>query len=78
MSGRFGGRASNRAGSRDLAMDDVMMPPRMQIVWKVLEGAKDVGNEKVIAACRRIIEADRIGWKKHGNPEDLRLVMSFN
>lgn len=52
-------------------------PPRMQIVWSVLEAAKDAGDTSVIAACRRIITADRIGWRKHGNPADLRLVMEF-
>ena len=52
-------------------------PPRMRITWAVLEAAKDVGDEMVIAACRRIITADRLGWRKHGNPADLRLVYSF-
>jgi hypothetical protein len=31
-----------------------------------------------IAACRRIIAADRIGWRKHGDPADLKLVYSFH
>jgi len=53
------------------------MTPRMQITWNVLEAAKDAGDEIVIAACRRIITADRIGWRKHGNAADLRLVMAF-
>lgn len=53
------------------------MTPRMQITWQVLEAAKDAGDEMVIAACRRIITADRIGWRKHGNPADLRLVLTF-
>ena len=52
-------------------------PPRMRITWAVLEAAKDAGDEMVIAACRRIIAADRIGWRKHGNPADLKLVYSF-
>ena len=52
-------------------------PPRMRITWAVLEAAKDVGDEIVIAACRRIIVADRLGWRKHGNPVDLKLVYSF-
>jgi hypothetical protein len=52
-------------------------PPRMQITWAVLEAAKDTGDEMVIAACRRIITADRIGWRKQGNPADLKLVYSF-
>jgi hypothetical protein len=53
------------------------MPLKMQITWKVLEAAKDAGDEMVIAACRRVITADRLGSKKHGNPADLRLVLAF-
>ena len=49
----------------------------MRITWAVLEAAKDAGDEMVIAACRRIIAASRIGWRKHGNPADLKLVYSF-
>jgi hypothetical protein len=52
-------------------------PPRMRITWDVLEAAKDAGDEMVIAACRRIIVADRLGWRKHGNPADLELVYSL-
>jgi hypothetical protein len=55
----------------------VSEPPRMRITWAVLEAAKDAGDEMVIAACRRIIAAYRIGWRKHGNPADLKLVYSF-
>lgn len=51
--------------------------PRMSITWEVLEAAKDAGDGTVIAACRRIITADRIGWRKHGNPADYRLVLEF-
>lgn len=53
------------------------MSPRMQIVWSVLEAAKDCGDEFVIAACRRCITADLIGWRKHGNKADLRIVYAF-
>jgi hypothetical protein len=49
----------------------------MRITWAVLEAAKDAGDERVIAACRRTIAADRIGWRKHGNPSDLELVYCF-
>jgi hypothetical protein len=55
----------------------VSEPPRMRITWDVLEAAKDAGDETVIAACRRIIVADRLGWRKHGNPADLERVYSF-
>lgn len=52
-------------------------PLRMQITWNVLEAAKDAGDEMVIAACRRIIAANRIGWRRHGNSADLRLIYEF-
>jgi hypothetical protein len=51
--------------------------PRMMVTWQVLEAAKDAGDQLVIAACRRIIAADLIGWRKHGNPADYRLVLEF-
>ena len=54
-----------------------MMTPRMHITWAVLETAKDAGDEMVVAACRRIIVAERVGWRRHGKPADLRLVYSF-
>ena len=53
------------------------MSPRMTITWVVLEAAKDAGDAHVIDACRRIITADRIGWRKHGDPADYSLVLSF-
>lgn len=53
------------------------MTPRMQITWSVLEAAKDAGDDMVVAACRRIIIANRLGWRAHGNADDLRLVLAF-
>ena len=53
------------------------MTLRMQIVWNVLEAAKDNGDQMVIAACRRLIVADRIGWKKHAKRIDWELVKAF-
>jgi hypothetical protein len=49
----------------------------MQITWTVLEAAKDAGDVMVIAACRRIIRADAIGWDAHGDRNDYRLVREF-
>ena len=40
----------------------------------ILERAKDCEDEFIIAACRRLIEANRLGWQKHHNPNDWRLV----
>jgi hypothetical protein len=50
---------------------------RMQIVWDVLEAAKDTGDAIVIAACRRLIAADRVGWRRHAERGDIKLVMSL-
>ncbi len=53
------------------------MAPKMQIVWQVLEAAKDAGDEMVIAACRRLIVANRRGWSKHHAAADYALIRSF-
>ena len=53
------------------------MTPRMQIVWQVLEGAKDNNDQMVIAACRRLIWANTLGWRKHAQREDWQLVLEF-
>lgn len=53
------------------------MNPRTQITWNVLEAAKDAGDAVVVAACRRILTADRLGWRKHGNAADYALVLAF-
>lgn len=50
---------------------------RMHVTWRVLERAIDAGDSTVAAACRRIIKANAIGWRKHGDPADLRLVLAF-
>ena len=66
-----------KRGSMNEIETQISLPPRMRIAWAVLEAAKDAGDEMVIAACRRVIAADRIGWRKHGNPADLELIYSF-
>jgi hypothetical protein len=38
--------------------------------------ANEAGDRMVIAACRRIVAAGRIGWRKRGDPADLNLVYS--
>ena len=48
----------------------LVAPILTQIVWDVLECAKDAGDADVIAACRRII----VG---HGDDADMRLVLAF-
>jgi len=49
----------------------------MQIIWDVLESVKNNGDTTVIAACRRLINADRLGWRKHADPADYCLVLAF-
>jgi len=48
------------------------------IVWEVLEGAKDAGDTMVRDACRRLITAHRLGWRKYADPADYALVLSFH
>ena len=51
------------------------MSLRMKIVWDVLEGAKDVGDELIIAACRRLIIANRGG--RRADRKDWKLIVTF-
>lgn len=53
------------------------MTQKMQIVWQVLEAAKHNDDDTVTAACRRLIVANRLGWRKFHNPADFSLVLSF-
>ncbi len=46
------------------------MPPRMRIIWSILEMAKDIGDDFVISICRRLIVANRLGWRKHASKTD--------
>ena len=56
-------------------LEEPSMSLRMRVVWEVLEAAKDNHDEKVIAACRRIINANRIA--RPADPADWRLVRAF-
>ena len=51
--------------------------PRMELIWNVLDGALDAGDNVVTAACRRLIIANRLGWKKHAIASDYELVKAF-
>ena len=31
----------------------------------------------VAAACRRVIRANRLGWRKHGDAADMQLILDF-
>ena len=54
------------------------MTPRMQIIWDVLAAAHDVGDNMVVAACRRLIIATRRGWRAHSLAADYELVLDIN
>lgn len=54
-----------------------MTPLWISVVREVLANAKDAGDKEVVAACRRVLDAWRRGWKKYGNPADLALVNTF-
>jgi tRNA-dihydrouridine synthase len=56
---------------------EATMSPKMRIVWQVLEGAMDCRDVAVIAACRRLIVANRLGWRRHARPADWRFVQAF-
>lgn len=66
---RFGRRRDKKRGSMNW-----LKPPRMQMVWEVLEAARDAGDKAVVDACTRLIDADRRGWRKHHDPADWRLI----
>jgi hypothetical protein len=55
-------------------INDFNITPRAILISRVLEAAKDAGDAIAIAACQRLIEADRRGWKKHRAPADWQLV----
>ena len=49
-------------------------PIRVHIIQTVLEAAKDAGDEHAIACCRRLLEANRRGWKQHRDSKEWALV----
>jgi hypothetical protein len=53
------------------------VPLRMHVVFDVLERALDNKDIAVVAACRRLICANRLGWRKHADPATWRLVKAF-
>jgi hypothetical protein len=53
-----------------------LLPLRMQIVWDVLVAAKDARDDAVIAACRRLIAAHRLG-RDRGLAAEWRIARAF-
>ena len=52
----------------------IAIPPRLRVIYDVLESAKDVGHVPTINACRRLIVAHIRGWKRHHDPADWAMV----
>ena len=50
-------------------------PPRRDIIRDVLESALDAGAQDYVAACRRLLSADLIGWRKHADRRDWQAVL---
>lgn len=55
-----------------------MTAPRMEIVWRVLERAIDAEDMDVIEACRRLIIANRLGWRRYTTATDWNIVFAFD
>jgi hypothetical protein len=55
--------------------DNRWRPPRLEIIRAVLESALDAGAQEYVAACRRPLRADLIGWRRHADREDWRVVL---
>ena len=53
---------------------DAAMPNKatMESVWSILEAANDLGDQSVVEACRRIIDADLRGAPPE--PADLNAI----
>jgi hypothetical protein len=70
---------TRRAGRASVSLQsgkDFTMPPRMRIVWTTLARALDCQDDYVVRACRRLIVADRLGWRKHRDTRDWEVVQA--
>jgi hypothetical protein len=50
---------------------------RTEAALAVLPVARDVGDQFVIGCCLRVLNADRLGWRRHGRKHDLDVVFAF-
>lgn len=55
-----------------------MTTPSMEIVWRVLPRALDLEDWTVIEACRRLIVANKLGWRRFTNANDWNIVLAFD
>lgn len=49
----------------------------VSMVRAILKGAMDAEDDQVIAACRRLLKAHRLGWNKYATHADRDLVAAF-
>lgn len=50
----------------------------MNAVWRVLPRAIDAEDWEVIEACRRLIIANRLGWRRYTNASDWNVIHAFD
>jgi hypothetical protein len=67
MSAHFVAREQSLAATGDKAAVDA--------AWPVMEAANDLGDELVVAACRRVIDASLTGAAPA--PNDLHVVLDY-
>ena len=51
--------------------------PRLQTIRDLKVRAIDAGDRVIVEACSRLQTADLLGWKRHHDPRDWKLVTSF-
>ena len=55
--------------------DNPSHPPRLDIIPAVLESAFNAGAQVYVAACRRLLRADLIGWRRDADREDWKAMV---
>jgi hypothetical protein len=53
------------------------MTPRKKMIFEVLDAAKDACDAEIVAACRRLMKADRLGWRKYADISDWAKIEAF-
>ncbi|MGC2775043.1 MAG: hypothetical protein WA418_05320 [Bradyrhizobium sp.] len=64
-------RDGRRPGGREMPTDRAAV----DAAWHVLEAANELGDEAVVSACRRVIDASLNGAA--ADQADVRLVMDY-
>ena len=55
--------------------ESVSRPPRIDIIHTVLESAREAGVTEYVEICRRLLAADRKGWRTHADRQDWNAVL---